>query len=64
MSWWEVVAVFVGIPTAVVVAISVLVMWTVEGRVPDGIAAASREREAQDPQPGEADEPGDEGRPQ
>ena len=64
MSWWEVIAVFVGIPTAVVVAISVLVLWTVEDRVHDGIAAANREREAQERPAGEADEPSDEDRSQ
>lgn len=40
MSWWEIIAMFVGIPIAVCVGIGTLVFWLTENRVPDGLAAA------------------------
>ena len=40
MSWWEIIAIFVGIPIAVCVGVGTLVFWLTENRVPDGLAAA------------------------
>lgn len=37
-EWWQVLLVFVGIPTVLFAIITVLVMALVEGRVPDGLA--------------------------
>lgn len=45
MSWWEIIAMFVGIPIAVCVGVGTLVFWLTENRVPDGLAAA-REKDS------------------
>lgn len=37
MSWWEIIAMFVGIPIAVCVGVGTLVFWLTENRVPDGL---------------------------
>ncbi|MGK2876617.1 MAG: hypothetical protein ACSLEW_13445 [Nocardioides sp.] len=44
MSWWEIIAMFVGIPIAVCVGVGTLVFWLTENRVPDGLAAAREQR--------------------
>jgi len=45
MASWQVVFVFVAIPTALVCVISLTVVFLSSARVPDGIAAAQRLRD-------------------
>lgn len=57
MSWWEIIAMFVGIPIAVCVGVGTLVFWLTENRVPDGLAAA-RERDSSSTTEAAQKEPG------
>ena len=58
MSWWEIIAMFVGIPIAVCVGVGTLVFWLTENRVPDGLAAA-REQDSSSATAAAQNEPGD-----
>lgn len=42
MNWWEIIAVFVGIPTLALMGIWTLVSWLSESREPDGLRWARR----------------------
>lgn len=57
MSWWEIIAMFVGIPIAVCVGVGTLVFWLTENRVPDGLAAA-REQDSSSATAAAQNEPG------
>ena len=57
VSWWEIIAMFVGIPIAVCVVVGTLVFWLTENRVPDGLAAA-REQVLSSATEAAQDEPG------
>lgn len=46
MSWWQIIAVFVGIPAVLAGGISAIVYWLADSRVPDGIARAAQEQDA------------------
>ncbi len=41
MTWWQILLVFVGIPAAMFVAITLLVLLFATARVPDGLARAA-----------------------
>lgn len=43
MSWWEIIAIFVGIPIAIFMGLGALVFWLTGNRIPDGLAAASEQ---------------------
>ena len=49
MTWWQVVLVFVGIPVAMVVLITVAVVRFTVARVPDGLARAAEQQDGDDP---------------
>lgn len=57
MSWWEIVAMFGGIPIAVCVSVGGLVYWLTESRLPDGLAAARSHDEAESAAPTVHDDP-------
>lgn len=55
MNGWQGVLVFVGIPSALVCLISLMVLRQSQARIPDGLAAAQRLRETAESETGAAD---------
>ena len=49
MTWWQAVLVFVGIPLATVILITVVVLRFTVARVPDGLARAAEQQGQDDP---------------
>ena len=41
-EWWQVLLLFIGIPSALFVIITALVLWLSEARTPDGLAGADK----------------------
>ena len=56
MTWWQVLLVFVGIPVAMFVLITVVVLRFTTARVPDGLARAAEQQDGDDPSPEEDDD--------
>lgn len=56
MTWWQVLLVFVGVPVAMFVFITLVVLRFTIARVPDGLARAAEQQDGDDPRPEEEDE--------
>lgn len=51
MTWWQVLLVFVGIPVAMFVVITVVVFRFTTARVPDGLLGAAEQDDEEEPPP-------------
>ena len=51
MTWWQVLLVFVGIPVAMFVVITVVVLRFATARVPDGLLGVDEQDDEEEPPP-------------
>ena len=49
MTWWQILLVFVGIPAAVFLLVTGVVLRFATARVPDGLLRAAEQQDADDP---------------